>query len=150
MRWPIDSGAARPLTLGAPVAAVLLGAGAEWLDFRELRAAFLALGVAGVTVTALALRPGAWRAMPALRAALLTVALGAATWAAAEATYVALHLAQGERFHAERFGPQPAQAIGLIAAHALFLGVPTGVAAAALVFGREWLRRGARPADEAA
>jgi hypothetical protein len=113
----------------APLAAVAAGLGAEWLDFRELRVVFL-LGVAvGVLLTAWALfgrRGGA-------RTFVLTAALGIATWASAEAIYTIIHPLLGEQFHASRFGPQWAQALGLIAAHGLFLGLPTGIAAALLL-----------------
>jgi len=126
--WAASPGAPvdRLMALAAPAAAVLAGLAAEWLDFRALRYPLLLMVGLGVLATALAVLPrtGGWRA------AALTVAIGIATWAAAETLYVVLHAAQGERFEAERFGPQPAQALGLIAAHALFLGVPTGVAAA--------------------
>lgn len=118
----------RWLLVGAPIAAALAGLGAEWLDFRALRYPLLVMVGAGVLATALALfaheRP--WRAF------VLTVVLGAATWGAAETLYVVLHAAQGEQFDAERFGPQWRQALGLIGVHALFLGVPTGLAAGLL------------------
>jgi hypothetical protein len=189
------------LLAGAPVAAVLAGMAAQWLDFRELRWPLLALVGLGVLATAWALTPGRegaggrskrrpyttahkvhagavaggrskqrpyaphevhagavaggtqrpyaaptldadgdrvagargeQRPYTAGGAFLLTVMLGVATWAAAETVYVLLHVALGERFEAERFGPQPAQALGLIAAHALFLGLPTGAVAGAV------------------
>jgi hypothetical protein len=59
---------------------------------------------------------------------------------AAETVYAIIHVAAGERFHAERFGPQWSQAIGLIAAHGLFLGVPTGIAAAFMLQARPFVR----------
>ena len=49
-----------------------------------------------------------------------------------------LHVAGGERFDAERFGPQWRQALGLIGVHALFLGAPTGVVAGIV---REFIAR---------
>jgi hypothetical protein len=68
--------------------------------------------------------------------------LGVTTWGAAQTLYVILHAAQGERFDAPRFGPQPLQALGLIAAHALFLGAPTGLAAGAVLRVHAWVARG--------
>jgi len=114
------------LLFGAPLAAILAGMAAEWLDFRTLRYPLLIMVGAGVLSTAWAL----FGVQRTLRAFFATVLLGAATWAAAETLYVALHAIQGERFDAERFGPQWAQAVGLIGIHALFLGVPTGGAVA--------------------
>ena len=64
---------------------------------------------------------------------LTALALGPATWAAAQVVYVLLQMARGEPFEADRFGPQWAQALGLIGAHALFLGIPTGAAAGGLL-----------------
>ncbi len=117
------------LLLGAPLAALLAGIAAEWLDFRALRVPLLAMVGLGVLATSYAISGTRAGVRPALTA-LIT---GVATWAAAETVYVGIHLARGEPFHAERFGPQPAQAVGLIAAHGLFLGAPTGLAAAALL-----------------
>jgi hypothetical protein len=116
------------LLLGAPIVALLAGLAAESLDFRALRYPLLLMVGLGVLATAIALFA---RERP-LRAFVLTVLLGAATWGAAETLYVVLHVAQGESFDAERFGPQWRQALGLIGVHALFLGVPTGIAAGAL------------------
>jgi hypothetical protein len=118
----------RWLLLGAPIVALLAGLAAEWLDFRALRYPLLLLVGMGVLATAIALFE---RERP-LRAFALTVLVGAATWGAAETLYVILHLVQGESFDAERFGPQWRQALGLIGVHALFLGVPTGIAAGVL------------------
>ena len=53
-----------------------------------------------------------------------------------------IHAARGQAFEAERFGPQWAQALGLIGVHALFLGAPTGIAAGALLWVRARLWRG--------
>lgn len=116
---------ARWLALGTPLVAVLAGMAAEWLDFRALRAPLLLMVGLGVLATAhrlIGVRTG-WRPFA------LAVLLGAATWAAAEATYTIIHAALGQQFHAERFGPQWSQALGLVAAHGLFLGAPTGAAA---------------------
>jgi hypothetical protein len=127
------------LLLGAPIAAVLGGASGEWLDFRALRVPLLMMVGFGVLATAYAAggARGGWRGSAT------TVLIGVATWAAAQSVYVMLHLALGERFHAERFGPQWSQAIALIAAHGAFLGAPTGVVAAALL---RFLALRARPA----
>ena len=124
------------LLLAAPAAAVVAGLAAEWLDFRALRYPILLLMLAGVTATAFALTGGraGWRAF------VIAVATGVCAWAAAEALYVALHAARGERFDAERFGPQWAQALGLVGVHALVLGAPTGIAAGMLLQARALLR----------
>jgi hypothetical protein len=111
---------------GAPLAAVAAGLAAEWLDFRALRYPLLLMVAAGVLATAWSL----FGRRADLAAMLRTVALGAGTWAAAEALYVVVHAALGGRFSFEAAGPQPAQAIALVGVHALFLGVPTGVVAA--------------------
>lgn len=118
-----------PLLFGAPLAAVLAGAAAQWLDFRALRVPLLLLVGFGVLATAFAI-VGARRDW---RAALATVGIGAATWAAGQSIYAVIHIASGERFHADRFGPQWSQAIALIAAHGAFLGVPTGIVAAIIL-----------------
>jgi hypothetical protein len=68
--------------------------------------------------------------------------IGTSTWAAAEMLYVIIHGARGEAFEAERFGPQWAQALGLIGVHALFLGAPTGIVAGASLWVRARLWRG--------
>jgi hypothetical protein len=124
------------LVLGAPLVAVLAGLSAQWLDFRELRAPLLFMVGFGVLATAhtlLGLRRG-WRAFA------LATLIGVATWAAAETVYAVVHVALGERFHAERFGPQWSQAIGLIAAHGVFLGAPTGLVAGAILQAAAWRR----------
>ncbi len=121
---------AAALVWGAPLAALLAGIGAEWLDFRALRVPFLLVVGCGVLATSYALsgtHPGGRRQMA------LTVLVGMAAWGAGEALYTVIHTARGEPFHAARFGPQPAQALGLIGVHALILGLPTGLAAAALL-----------------
>jgi hypothetical protein len=79
----------------------------------------------------------------AVGAMLRAVPLGVMTWGLAQTVYVVLHAVQGERFDAPRFGPQPLQALGLIAAHALFLGAPTGLAAAVILYIRARLSKGA-------
>lgn len=102
---------------------------AEWLDFRTLRIPLLLLVGFGVLATAYAAggARGGWRSFA------MTVLIGAATWAAAQAVYVVIHVASGERFEADRFGPQWSQAIALVAAHGAFLGTPTGIAAAIIL-----------------
>jgi hypothetical protein len=114
---------------GAPVAALLVGLSAEWVDFRELRVPLLLVAGFGVLATAYAIhgtRTG-WR--PCARTALI----GVTTWGAAQTLYVLLHLARGESFNAGRFGPQWSQALALIAAHAVFFGAPTGAVAGAML-----------------
>ena len=113
----------------AIAAAIVAGVAAEWLDFRALRYPILLIMLAGVTATAYAWTGGrgGWRPF------VTAVAIGVAAWAAAETLYVVLHAAQGERFDAERFGPQWRQALGLIGVHAVVLGAPTGIVAAVLL-----------------
>ena len=123
-----------PLVWGAPFVAVAAGLAAEFLDFRALRYPLLLMVGLGVVATAIAL----FGRERGLRPLALTVLLGMATWAAAETLYVLLHLAGGERFDAERFGPQWRQALGLIGVHAVCLGAPTGVVAGIV---REFIAR---------
>ena len=123
------------LVLGAPIVAVCAGMGAEFLDFRALRVLFL-LGVGfGVLATSFAL----FGTRASRRNFALTALVGVATWGGAEALYTIIHPLRGEAFHAGVFGPQWSQALGLVAAHGLFLGLPTGVAAAVLLH-VPWLR----------
>jgi hypothetical protein len=133
--------AARWLAFGAPLVALLGGMSAEWLDFRELRVPLLLMVGFGVLATAYAFtgtRPG-WRSFA------LATLVGVSTWAAVEAVYTVIHVARGEQFHAERFGPQWSQAIGLISAHGLLLGVPTGAAAGVMLQSKAlWRRLGGR------
>lgn len=127
---PTSARGLRPwLLLGAPGVAILAGMSAQWLDFRALRLPLLLLVGFGVLATAYAVS-GLRRDW---RAALTTVLIGAATWAAAQSIYAVLHVASGERFHADRFGAQWSQAIALIAAHGAFLGAPTGIVAAMIL-----------------
>lgn len=131
------SNVGRYLLLGAPLVAVLAGMAAEWLDFRALRVPLLLMVGFGLLATAhrlIGARAG-WRPFA------LAVLLGAATWAAAEATYTIIHVALGHQFHADRFGPQWSQAVGLIVAHGLFLGAPTGVVAGLMLQAPSLLRR---------
>lgn len=116
------------LLFGAPLAAILAGMAAEWLDFRTLRYPLLLMVGAGVLSTAWAL----FGVERTLRAFFATVLLGAATWVAAETLYVVLHAVQGERFDMEPSVPQWAQALELIGIHGLVLGVPTGGAVAVI------------------
>ena len=110
------------LTWGAPLVAILAGMAAEWLDFRALRVPLLLMVGFGVLATATALnrRRRGWPAF------LTAIAVGSAAWAGAETVYAIIHVATGQRFDAERFGPQWSQAVILILAHGLFLGAPTG------------------------
>jgi hypothetical protein len=131
----------------APLAAVLAGCAAEWLDFRALRYPLLAMVLAGVTLTRYAhdahdalARDRAQPTRGSIDALVRAVALVAVTWSAAETVYVLLHVLQGERFEADRFGPQPMQALALIAAHGVFLGAPTGIVAWGLLRVRSALR----------
>lgn len=117
------------LIFGAPLVAVLAGMSAEWLDFRALRVPLLLLVGFGVLATAYA----AGGARHGWRPFAMTVLIGAATWAAAQSIYAAIHVASGERFEADRFGPQWSQAVVLIAAHGVLLGVPTGITAAVVL-----------------
>jgi hypothetical protein len=126
---PARRGAGDVFVLAAPTAAVILGCVAQWLDFRELRVPLLLIAGVGVLGTASVLARGR---QPG-RLLLTSMVLGMLTWAAGESVYVVLHVALGESFHAERFGPQPLQAIGLIAAHGVFLGAPTGIVAGLLL-----------------
>ncbi len=110
---------------------------AQWLDFQALRVPLLLLVGFGVLATAIALsrqRRG-WAAFA------VAVAVGFVTWAGAQVVYSIIHVASGDQFHAERFGDsQWTQAIGLILAHGLFLGLPTG-AVAGLLIQTPFLRR---------
>ena len=133
----------RWLVLAAPVVALLAGMAAEWLDFRALRVPLLLM--VGFGVLAHVLRADArprWPAPVRRDGGHRRRHLGRG----ARRVYAIIHVAAGERFHAERFGPQWSQAIGLIAAHGLFLGVPTGIAAALMLSRRRSCAAcGARP-----
>jgi hypothetical protein len=114
----------------APFAAILAGMAAQWLDFRALRLPLLLLVLAGVAATSVALS----RARRAAATFGVSVVVGALTWAGAQVVYTVLHVDSGEEFSFDRLGgPQPVQALGLIAAHAAFLGLPTGIAAGVAV-----------------
>lgn len=116
----------RAMLFAAPFAAILAGMAAQWLDFRALRLPLLLLVLAGVMATSIALS----RARRPAAALGVCVVVGALTWAGAQVVYTILHAASGQEFSFGRLGgPQPVQALGLIAAHAAFLGLPTGVAA---------------------
>jgi len=150
----------RALIFGAPVAAALAGVTAEWLDVRALRYPLLLMVLAGVAATAFAIESRgrdvanasdpargrgqeSGRGKPLRQRVVRALIIGVSTWAAAEMLYVIIHAARGEAFEAERFGPQWAQALGLIGVHALFLGAPTGIVAGALLRVRARLWRGA-------
>lgn len=131
------------LLLGAPVAALLDSVAAEFLDFRALREPLLLMVGLGVLATSHTL-PGE-RTGPRLFA--LAVAIGMATWTLAISGYAVLHAARGAAFDFGRMAgsPQWLQALGLIAAHGILLGVPTGLAAALLLAStrRPWRRTAA-------
>jgi hypothetical protein len=135
------SPAARWLAVGAPLVALLGGLAAEWLDFRELRVPLLLMVGFGVLATAYALVGASPAARPGWRPFALATLVGVATWAAVESVYAVIHVARGEQFHADRFGPQWSQAIGLIAAHGVFLGAPTGAVAGVMLQWRPLWRR---------
>lgn len=113
------------LASAAPAAALVAGVLSAFTDFRALREPILLMMVVAVALSAASATRGArerhvfWTA----------VVLGAATWAGSQMVYVALQIARQEPFEADLFGPQWSQALGLVAAHAAFLGVPTGIAA---------------------
>ena len=135
-------GSGSVLIWGAPLVAILAGIGAEFLDFRALRVPFL-FGVGfGVLATSYAL----FGTRGSRRNFALTALVGVATWGGAEAVYTILHPLRGESFHAGIFGPHWTQAFGLIAAHGLFLGLPTGITAAAMLH-VPWLRTRMRRAE---
>jgi len=128
----------RILMYAAPLAAVLAGCAAEWLDFRALRYPLLVMVLTGVTFTGYTHDAFAHDRAESRRGGRFvglsrTAVLGVVTWGAAETVYVLLHVLQGERFDVGRFGPQPVQALTLIAAHGVFLGAPTGIVAWALL-----------------
>jgi hypothetical protein len=131
------------MLLAAPVAAIVVGVAAEWLDFRALRYPILLAMLAGVATTAAAIEKAPASSLASFSRA---VALGALTWGAAESLYAVLHVLGGEPFDADRFGPQWAQALGLVAVHATVLGIPTGVVAGVILRLRAWAIRGAKPA----
>lgn len=126
-----------PWIFGAPGVAVIAGVAAEWLDVRALRYPLLLVVGLGVLATAWAL---IGRRRDA-RTFALAVGIGFATWAAAETLYVIIHTVRGTPFEAERFGPQWAQALGLIAVHGAFLGAPTGLVAAVMLHAAPLWRR---------
>jgi len=131
------------LLLAAPGAALLDSVAAEFFDFRALREPLLLMVGLGVLATSYAL----YDDRPGLRPFALTSAFGVATWALAISGYAVLHAARGGAFD---FGPmadspQLVQALGLIAAHGILLGGPTGLAAALLL-----LASGRRPRRAAA
>lgn len=135
-RAPLAPESRSALLAGAPLVALLAGLSAQWVDFQALRLPLLFMVGFGVLATAYAVlgpRRG-WRPFA------LATLLGVATWAAAETVYAIVHVALGERFHAERFGPQWSQAIGLIAAHGVFLGAPTGLVAGGILQIAAWRR----------
>lgn len=118
----------------APAAAVVAGLAAEWLDFRALRAPILIMVVAAVLITGGALIGGRRDG-----GAFATITLvGVLAWTAVSAVFVAVHGTRGESFMfgEEYLDQQWMRAAGVIVAHGLLLGAPTGVAAALIVHGR--------------
>jgi hypothetical protein len=114
------------LLSAAPFAAVIAGLATHWWDLRQ--ALLLPVGLAVLATSfALAKRRTRWQAF------LLAVAVGAVTWGGAQTVYILAHLVAGEPLDAGRFGPQWAQALGLVAAHVVFLGIPTGAVAGLLL-----------------
>lgn len=71
--------------------------------------------------------------LPFRRALAVSVGVGFALWGFEQAVYAVVHVASGEEFTADRFGPQWSQALLLILAHATLIGVPSGVVAALLL-----------------
>jgi ABC-type Co2+ transport system permease subunit len=69
-----------------------------------------------------------------LRIVYISVAAGMALWGAEQIVYAVTHLAAGESFSADRFGPQWLQAIMLVLAHATLLGVPSGLVAGLILY----------------
>jgi hypothetical protein len=123
-----------------PVVLVALAAGlsAEYLDFRALRVPILLLVLAGVIASVRLLDIG--RTGHRIAAVLVT---GAAAWGGAQVVYAVIHASRGRtfEFNAWPWESQASQAAGLILAHAVFLGFPTGIAASAVVEAWTWLRR---------
>jgi hypothetical protein len=123
-----------------PVALVALAAGlsAEFLDFRALRVPILLLVLSGVIAGVRLVNIG----RPGHRIAIALVS-GAAAWGGAQLVYAVIHASRGRTFdfNAWPWEAQASQAAGLILAHAVFLGLPTGIAAAVVVEAWTWLRR---------
>lgn len=122
------------LAVAATAAAITTGLLSALTEFRDWRELILVMMVAGAAMGAV----GVHRGPSNRRLALTAFLLGPGMWALAQVVYVLVQLGRGEPFDADRFGPQWSQALGLIAAHAVFLGIPTGAAAAVLVLG--WRR----------
>ncbi len=136
----------------ATVGVLTVALSAEFVDFRTLRVPILmAVGVCVLWTAIVWIGPRrpidggrpdeGGHVGPPLRGRsasavefLRSTALGAGIWGAGGAVYAIVHVARGETFDADRFGPQWAQALGLIGVHALFLGVPTGIATALVLY----------------
>src|SRR4051812_8624134 len=97
------------LASAALLGTLIVGAGAEWLDFRALRVPILL--VVGLCARA---APAPFPKRGGLRDMLRTSLIGAATWGAGGLLYVTIHVARGESFDAARFGAQWSQSLGLI------------------------------------
>jgi hypothetical protein len=132
------------LASGAVLAALIVGVGGEWLDFRALRVPILL--VVGICVLAAAC---SFSPRGGVGDFVRTSLVGAATWGTGGVLYAIIHVARGESFDASRFGPQWSQALGLIAVHALLLGLPTGIAVASAMQAYRWRREQSPPFDAA-
>jgi hypothetical protein len=95
-------------------------------------------GLATAAATLLWLRGAPVREQPAVPL-FAALGLGTAMWTLSAAASVALHLVRGQPFDFfEQFDSRPARALALVLAHAVFLGLPTGlvVGVAAAAFSR--------------
>src|SRR2546430_1354127 len=119
----------------AGVGALVVGAGGLVRDSR-------ALPVTSMTVDGLMVLVAAcsFSRRDGVHDLVRTSVVGAGTWGIGGGLYVIIRVARGESFDASRFGPQWSQAIGLSAVHALLLGLPTGIAVAALMQAYRWRR----------
>ncbi len=114
------------LVVGAPLAAVISGVCAHFFADRQ---PLLIPMMIGIVATSFALARGG----TGLRVFLLALAVGFLAWGGEQIVYSITHVAAGEQFEAERFGPQWAQVLGLTLAHAVFLGLPSGLLAGLLL-----------------
>ena len=112
--------------MGAPLAAVVSGVLAHFVADRQ---PLLIPMTIGIVATSFALARG--RKGP--RVFLLALGVGFLAWGGEQIVYSITHVIAGERFEAERFGPQWAQVLGLTFAHAVFLGLPSGLLAGLLL-----------------
>lgn len=103
--------------------AVVSGIGAHVMTDRQplLLPMSIAVFAAAYALTATA-RPA--------RLVIVSLAAGAALWGLEQVVYAITHVAAGDEFTADRFGPQWLQALALIGAHATLIGLPSGLVAA--------------------